>query len=116
MNFRCMLHSGYPKAGVAGYTCIKTDQIQKRMNISRCSTNDAFADLQAAIGQILINNVTETVLKDILQYHVIASGAVKSSQLPVGAVETAKGEDITISLTGSGVKLNELRMEVNVAN
>jgi len=74
-------------------------------------TNDAFADLLAAIGQTSINNVPEDVLKEILQYHVIASGAVKSSQLTAGAVETANGEDITVSLTG-GVKLNGT---VNVA-
>lgn len=68
-------------------------------------TNDAFADLLDAIGQTSINDVPEDVLKEILQYHVIASGAVKSSQLTAGAIETANGEDITVSLTG-GVRLN----------
>lgn len=68
-------------------------------------TNTAFTNLLAAIGQQSIDDVPESVLKEVLQYHVITSGAVRSTQLTNGPVETANGEDITVSTTG-GVKLN----------
>lgn len=68
-------------------------------------TNAAFTNLLTAIGQQSIDDVPENVLKEILQYHVITSGAVRSTQLTNGDVETANGEDITVSTTG-GVKLN----------
>lgn len=68
-------------------------------------TNDAFDDLLAAIGQTSIDNVPETVLRDILEYHVISGAAVKSTQLTAGDKETVNGEDITVTLTG-GLKLN----------
>ena len=68
-------------------------------------TNDAFADLLDAIGQTSINDIPEDVLRDVLEYHVIAGAAVRSTELTAGAKETVGGEDITVSLTG-GLKLN----------
>ncbi|SKC63969.1 fasciclin domain-containing protein [Ohtaekwangia koreensis] len=68
-------------------------------------TNTAFNNLLSAIGQSSINDVPEDVLKNILQYHVITSGAVKSTQLANGDIEAANGEDIRVTVTG-GVKLN----------
>lgn len=68
-------------------------------------TNDAFAGLLTAIGQTSLNDIPEDVLREVLEYHVIASAAVRSNQLTNGPVETVLGEDITVSLTG-GVKLN----------
>lgn len=44
-------------------------------------TNDAFAALLSTIGQTNIDNVPEPVLKSLLQYHVVTSGAVLSTQL-----------------------------------
>lgn len=74
-------------------------------------TNTAFANLLTAIGQTNINNVPESVLKKVLQYHVITSGAVKSNQLAAGNVNTAANENIAVTITG-GIKLNTT---VNVA-
>jgi transforming growth factor-beta-induced protein len=68
-------------------------------------TNAAFANLLTAIGQSTIDDVPEDVLKSVLQYHVITSGKVLSTQLTTGDVETANGEDIAVSVA-SGVKLN----------
>jgi transforming growth factor-beta-induced protein len=73
-------------------------------------TNTAFTSLLAAIGQTSIDDVPENVLKNILQYHVVTSGAVKSTQLTNGNVEAANGEGIAVTITG-GVKLN---VNVNV--
>ena len=68
-------------------------------------TNTAFANLLTAIGQTSINNVPESVLKTILQYHVVTSGAVKSNELTAGNVNTAAGQNIAVTITG-GIKLN----------
>ncbi|WP_165824121.1 fasciclin domain-containing protein [Pseudochryseolinea flava] len=68
-------------------------------------TNTAFTNLLSAIGQTSINDVPEDVLKSVLQYHVITSGAVRSTALTNGNVEAANGEDIAVNTSG-GVKLN----------
>jgi transforming growth factor-beta-induced protein len=68
-------------------------------------TNTAFAGLLTAIGQTSINDVPESVLKKVLQYHVVTTAALKANQLTAGNVNTAAGENVVISLTG-GVKIN----------
>lgn len=68
-------------------------------------TNAAFANLLTAIGQTSIDDVPESVLKNILQYHVVTTAALKSNQLTAGNVKTANNEDIAVTLTG-GVRLN----------
>ncbi len=68
-------------------------------------TNEAFAGLLTAIGQSSLDDIPEDVLRDVLEYHVVAGAAVRSTQLTAGPVETVGGEDITVSLTG-GIKLN----------
>ena len=68
-------------------------------------TNAAFASLLTAVGQTSIDDLPESVLRDVLEYHVVAGAAVKSTQLTAGDVETVNGEDITVTVTG-GIKLN----------
>lgn len=68
-------------------------------------TNDAFAALLDEIGQTSIDDVPEPVLKSLLQYHVITTGAVLSSQLTDGDVATAGAENIAVTTSG-GVSLN----------
>ncbi|MBX2961262.1 MAG: fasciclin domain-containing protein [Cyclobacteriaceae bacterium] len=68
-------------------------------------TNDAFVGLLAAIGQTSLDDIPESVLRDVLQYHVIAGASVKSNQLTAGPVATVGGENITVSLSG-GIRLN----------
>jgi transforming growth factor-beta-induced protein len=68
-------------------------------------TNDAFAALLQVIGQTSIDDVPETVLKSLLQYHVVTSGAVLSTQLTAGNVVTANGESIAVTTMG-GIKFN----------
>lgn len=67
-------------------------------------TNQAFTALLAAIGQTDINNVPDDVLKSILQYHVVTSGAVRSTQLTAGNVNTAANENIAVTI--NPIKLN----------
>jgi transforming growth factor-beta-induced protein len=82
-------------------------------------TNDAFSTLLDAIGQSSINDVPESVLKSLLQYHVVTSGAVLSTQLSAGNVATANTENIAVTTTG-GIKFNGsaevLTADVNSTN
>lgn len=68
-------------------------------------TNAAFTNLLTAIGQTSLDDIPEDVLKNVLQYHVITTAALKANQLTNGDVETANTEDIAVTTTG-GVKLN----------
>ncbi|UII34185.1 fasciclin domain-containing protein [Fulvivirga ulvae] len=72
-------------------------------------TNAAFADLLGVIGQNELDDIPEDVLKRVLQYHVIASAALASSDLSDGQMAaTALGSDdeVTISISGSDVMVN----------
>ncbi len=68
-------------------------------------TNEAFTALLATIGQTSINDVPEPVLKSLLQYHVVTSGAVLSTELTAGNVVTANTESIAVTTMG-GIRLN----------
>ena len=67
-------------------------------------TNDAFIALLGAIGQTELDDVTESVLRKILEYHVISSAAIMSSDLSDGDMaETVSGEDVTVEINNDGV-------------
>jgi transforming growth factor-beta-induced protein len=68
-------------------------------------SNTAFTNLLSAIGQTSIDDVPEDVLREILEYHVVAGPGLKANQLTSGGIETVNGEDVMVSTTG-GVKLN----------
>lgn len=68
-------------------------------------TNAAFQNLLAAVGQSSLENIPDDVLRDILEFHVVAGSTLKASQLTTGNVETAGGEELPVSVS-SGVKLN----------
>ncbi|MCU0369018.1 MAG: fasciclin domain-containing protein [Cyclobacteriaceae bacterium] len=68
-------------------------------------TNTAFASLLTAIGQTSLDDIPEDVLRDVLEYHVVSSAAVLSTQLTAGPVTTVGGEDITVSTSG-GIRFN----------
>jgi transforming growth factor-beta-induced protein len=67
-------------------------------------TNAAFEDLLEATGQSSLDDIPETVLRDILEYHVL-QGEVLSSQLTAGNKNTVGGEPITVTTT-NGIRLN----------
>lgn len=68
-------------------------------------TNDAFTALLGEIGQTSLDDIPEPVLKSLLQYHVVTSGTVLSSQLTNGDVATSNMENIAVTTTG-GIRLN----------
>ena len=74
-------------------------------------TNAAFTTLLGAIGQTSLDDIPADVLKNVLQYHVVTTAALKSTQLSNGTVAAANTENIQVSV-GTGVKLNTT---VNVA-
>jgi transforming growth factor-beta-induced protein len=66
--------------------------------------NDAFVAFLAVIGQTELDDIPESVLRDVLEYHVITTAAVASSDLSDGqTAETASGEDVTVEINGDGV-------------
>ena len=68
-------------------------------------TNQAFSDLATALNTDINGILALPNLAEVLLYHVV-DGAVLSTQLTNGPVETLSGEDVIVSLT-SGVKIND---------
>lgn len=68
-------------------------------------TNEAFANLLTVIGQPSLDVIPESVLRKILEYHVVASAAVASTDLTNGTVNTVSQESIEVNVS-NGVVLN----------
>jgi uncharacterized surface protein with fasciclin (FAS1) repeats len=70
-------------------------------------TNDAFAALPPAELERLLKPANKDELAKILTYHVVA-GDVMAADLSNGQkVKTVEGQDITVSIDGDMVKLND---------
>lgn len=70
-------------------------------------TNEAFAKLPPAELQRLLKPANKDELAKILTYHVVA-GDVMSSDLTNGQkVKTVEGQDLTITIAGDKVKVND---------
>ncbi len=68
-------------------------------------TNDAFDGLLTAIGQNSIDDIPESVLRSVLEYHVVPGRTIRSTDLANGTVTTEQGEDITVNVD-NGVSFN----------
>ncbi len=69
-------------------------------------TNDAFAALLSALGKTELSELPVELVREIVQYHILG-GAVTSSELSNGDVETLlPGESVIVDIT-DGVKINE---------
>jgi transforming growth factor-beta-induced protein len=68
-------------------------------------TDDAFAKLPAGTIDSLLNDIP--TLKDILLYHVVAGKVMAADVVNLTSATTVLGEDVTISVTGSTVKVND---------
>jgi len=74
-------------------------------------TNDAFAALLTAIGQSSVDDVPESVLRTILEYHVISTAVVMSGDLSDGqTAEALSGEQITVKIDGNGVFISDAKV------
>ena len=67
-------------------------------------TNDAFAAVLSALGLSSIDEIPESVLLDIVKYHIVGSVA-KSTDLAAATYETLNGESVTVDLS-DGVKVD----------
>jgi transforming growth factor-beta-induced protein len=67
-------------------------------------TNTAFQAVLSALGLSSINEIPESVLLDIVKYHIVGAVA-KSTDLTATTYETLNGESVTIDLS-SGVKVD----------
>lgn len=75
-------------------------------------TNDAFAALLEATGQTSLDDIPESVLRRVLEYHVIAGSALLSTDLSDGqTAETVLGENITVGVSGTSVTINGAAVE-----
>jgi uncharacterized surface protein with fasciclin (FAS1) repeats len=69
-------------------------------------TDAAFAKLPAGTVDSLLKPENKKKLQSILLYHVVA-GKVLSTDLKSGPVKTVQGEDLTVDVSGSTVKIND---------
>lgn len=67
-------------------------------------TNDAFAAVLNALGLSSIDEIPESVLLDIVKYHIVGSVA-KSTDLAATTYETLNGESVSVDLS-DGVKVD----------
>jgi len=68
-------------------------------------TNQAFDDFLTKIGQTDVNEISEDVLKNVLQYHMVVTATLSTGQLVNGNLKSANNEDIAVAVSAD-VKLN----------
>ncbi len=74
-------------------------------------TNEAFEGLLSAIGQSSLDDIPESVVRTILEYHVIASAAILSTDLSDGQTATAfSEEEISIAVNDDGVFISNAKV------
>lgn len=87
-------------------------------------TNEAFENLFQVLNVSSVAEIDQTILKRVLNYHLIVSANVRSEDLSDGLVATTfQGEDITISLDGgpgvidaTGTSANIIVVDVQASN
>jgi len=73
--------------------------------------NDAFAALLTAIGQTSLDDVPESVIRTILEYHVISTAAIMSTDLTDGqTAEALSGEEISVAINNDGVFISDSKV------
>ena len=73
-------------------------------------TNDAFTAVLGAIGQSSIDDLPEDVLRDILEYHVIASELFSTDLSDGQSAATVNGASVMVSINGSTVLINDAQV------
>jgi len=73
-------------------------------------TDDAFAKLPAGTVDALLKDIP--TLKDILLYHVVAGKVMAEDVVKLTSATTVLGEPVTISVSGSTVKVNDAKVTV----
>ena len=85
--------------------------------------NAAFEALLSALGATTVNDLPQSVLQSVLNYHVIVNANVQSGDLANGNVGTFQGEEITISIDNgpqiidaTGIAANVIAADVQTGN
>jgi transforming growth factor-beta-induced protein len=68
--------------------------------------NAAFDDLLTFLELESIDEIPQDILRDVLEYHVIASAKLNANQLQSRSYATVNGESITVAVNANGVVLN----------
>ena len=68
-------------------------------------TDDAFAKLPEGTVESLLETIPE--LKNILLYHVVSGNVLAADVVSLESAETLQGQNISISVTGDVVKIND---------
>jgi transforming growth factor-beta-induced protein len=71
-------------------------------------TNDAFAALPAGTVEALLNDIP--ALTEVLTYHVVGAVALSSSLSNGDMLETLQGDDVTVTIDGTNVFINEAQV------
>ena len=73
--------------------------------------NAAFTAFLGVIGQTSLDDIPEDVLRDVLEYHVISTAALLSTDLSDGqTAATIGGEDVTVTIDGSDVFISDSKV------
>jgi transforming growth factor-beta-induced protein len=77
--------------------------------------NTAFTSLLAALGFTSLNDIPQSVLQSVLNYHVLVGANVRAEDLTDGQMATTfQGEDITISLGNGPQIIDATGMATNI--
>jgi len=74
-------------------------------------TNEAFEALPKGLVKKLLKPENQETLKKILTYHVVAD-KVTSDEITPGDVTTVEGQDVSLSVNGEAVKVNDATVVV----
>jgi uncharacterized surface protein with fasciclin (FAS1) repeats len=73
--------------------------------------NDAFAALLEAIEQTSLDDIPESVLRSILEYHVISTAVIMSGDLTDGqTAEALSGEQLTVTVNNDGIFISDSKV------
>jgi uncharacterized surface protein with fasciclin (FAS1) repeats len=70
-------------------------------------TDAAFAKLPAGTVDNLLKPENKAMLQNVLKYHVVAGKVSAADVIKLTKATTLQGQDVTIAVTGSTVKVND---------
>jgi transforming growth factor-beta-induced protein len=75
--------------------------------------DDAFAGLSPEVAELLLNSTeSETLLPEVLLYHVIEGSYNASDLSEIGVIETVQGENLVFNGTAENLTVNEVNVTI----
>ena len=75
-------------------------------------TNEAFAGVLTALGLTSIEEIPESVLLEIVQYHIVGSIAKSTDLMSQDYATLLTGESVTVDLSGDGVMVDDANVAI----